>query len=79
MKNWFVNFENGENVLVYSNQSGVTAHAVRLYAEKVTGVKVVEVYHIPQEELQYYCIDGRVWIDTPKLAVQLLTIAGIAA
>ena len=79
MKNWFVNFENGENVLVYSNQSEVTAHAVRLYAEKVTGVKVVDVYHIPQEELQYYCIDGRVWIDTPQLAAQLLTIAGIAA
>ena len=64
VKNLFVNFENGENCLVYTND--LTEEEVKKYAEKTTGEKVIEVYHVPQNELQYYCIDGRCWFDTPE-------------
>lgn len=66
MKNLFVNFDNGDNILVYTSE--LSEEEVWAWAEKVTGVKVTEVYHIPQEDLQYYCIGGRVWADTPEKA-----------
>ena len=64
VKNLFVNFENGENCLVYTYE--LTEDEVKRFAEKVTGNAVIEVYHIPQHDLQYYCIDGRCWFDTPE-------------
>jgi hypothetical protein len=39
---------------------------VKQWCEKATDNKVIEVYHVPQNDLQYYCIDGRVWADTPE-------------
>ena len=64
IKNLFVNFENGENCLVYTYE--LSEDEVKQFAEKVTGEKVIEVYHVPQNDLQYYCIDGRTWADTPE-------------
>ena len=64
VKNLFVNFENGDSCLVYTYE--LTEDEVKQFAEKVTGEKVIEVYHVPQEDLQYYCIGGRVWADTPE-------------
>ena len=69
VKNLFVNFENGENCLVYTYD--LTEDEVKQFAEKVTGEKVIEVYHVPQHDLQYYCIDGRCWFDTPEKAAQV--------
>ncbi len=66
MKNLFVNFDNGDNILVYTSE--LSEEEVWTWAEKVIGVKVIEVYHVPQEDLQYYCIGGRVWADTPEKA-----------
>lgn len=66
MKNLFVNFDNGDSILVYTSE--LSEEEVWTWAEKVTGVKVIEVYHVPQEDLQYYCIGGRVWADTPEKA-----------
>lgn len=66
MKNLFVNFDNGDNILVYTSE--LTEEEVWTWTEKVTGEKVIEVYHVPQEDLQYYCIGGRVWADTPEKA-----------
>lgn len=63
-KNLFVNFENGENILVHTYD--LSESEVKRFAELVTGERVLEVYHIPQEDLQYYCIDDRVYIDTPN-------------
>lgn len=63
IRNLFVSFEDGSNVLVYTSE--LTEDEVQKWAEKSTG-KVIEVYHVPQEELQYYCIDDRVWADTPE-------------
>lgn len=69
VKNLFVNFENGENCLVYTYE--LTEEEVKQFAEKVTGNKVIEVYHVPQNDLQYYCIDGRCWFDTPEKVAQV--------
>ena len=65
VKNIFVNFEDGDNMLVYTyelTEEEVTAWANRACAPN----KVVEAYHVPQDQLQYYCIGGRVWADTPE-------------
>lgn len=64
VKNLFVNFENGDSCLVYTYE--LTEDEVKKFCEIVTGTKVVEVYHVPQDDLQYYCIGGRVWADTPE-------------
>ena len=65
VKNLFVNLENGDNFLVYTYE--LTEKEVEEWVNKVLeNNKVLEVYHIPQEDLQYYCINGRVWADTPE-------------
>ena len=30
------------------------------------GIKIVDIAEIRQDDIQYYCIDGRVWWDTPE-------------
>lgn len=74
--NWFINFENGESALVYCNQPNIGPTTIKRFAEKTTGEKVIEVYHVPQKDLQYYCIDVRVWCDTPEKAEKIRRIAG---
>lgn len=64
VKNLFVNFEDGESCLVYTYD--LSEDEVKKFAEKVTGENVIEVYHVPQNDLQYYCIGSRVWADTPE-------------
>lgn len=72
--NYFINFESGENCLVYKDAklTNIGEASIKRWAEKVTGDKVIDIYHVPQEDLQYYCIDGRVWIDTQEKAQKLL-------
>lgn len=53
----------GELTLVYCLT--LTIDEVTRYA-KDCGLEVDDVYEVKQEELQYYCIDGRVWIDTEQ-------------
>lgn len=74
VKNWFINFEDGSSALVYCNQPNIGSETIKRFAEKTAGA-VVEVYHIPQEDLQYYCIDERVWCDTPEKAEKLRKLA----
>ena len=74
-KNFFVSFEDGSSILVYCNQPNIEEETIKKFAEKVTGDNVVEVYHVPQEDLQYYCIDNRVWVDSPEKAEKLRQIA----
>ena len=69
IKNLFVNFENGDSCLVYTYD--LTEDEVKQFVEKVTGNEVIEVYHVPQDDLQYYCIGGRVWADTPELVAKV--------
>jgi len=64
VKNYFVNIANGENILVYTYE--LSAQEVKQWVEKSTGEDVTDIYHVPQDQLQYYCIDGRVWADTSE-------------
>ena len=76
VKNLFVNFENGENCLVYTYE--LTEDDVTRFAEKVTGNKVIEVYHVPQHDLQYYCIGERIWADTPEKVAKVRSMLAAA-
>lgn len=71
VKNYFVNFEDGSSALFYVDQPNIGGKVIQKFCEKVAG-KVIEVYHVPQEDLQYYCIEDRVWIDTPEKAKRML-------
>lgn len=74
-KNYFVSFADGSSMLVYVSVEGIDENTISRYAARVTGEDVLEVYHVPQDELQYYVIDARVWVDTAEKAVKLLTLA----
>lgn len=74
--NYFVNFADGSSALFYvDNGYQIGPNTIKKYCEKVTGEEVLEVYHVPQEDLQYYCIDQRVWVNKPETAEKLKEIA----
>lgn len=75
VKNYFVNFANGDTALIYVSVAGIDANVLKRFAERVSNTKVLEVYHVPQEDLQYYCIGGRVWIDTAEKAEKVKMLA----
>lgn len=75
VKNYFVNFANGDTALIYVSVEGIDANVLKRFAERVSNTKVLEVYHVPQEDLQYYCIGGRVWIDTAEKAEKVKMLA----
>lgn len=60
----------GESVLVYTLT--LTIEDVCKYAELVLHEKPTDAYEVKQDELQYYCIDGRVYIDTPEKETAVL-------
>ena len=51
---------------VFYTQPQVTEQDITKFVEKVTDYKVEDIYEEKQSNLQYYCIDGRVWIDTDE-------------
>jgi len=51
---------------VFYTQPQVTEQDITKFVEKVTDCKVNDIYEEKQSNLQYYCIDGRVWIDTDE-------------
>lgn len=65
-KNFYVSLESGDSVLVYTYE--LTEEEVKAWVEKHSGEKAIECYHIPQDQLQFYCIGLRLWADTPELA-----------
>ena len=64
-RNVFVSFENGENVLVYCDER-LSNEQIRKLAEKNVG-EVSDIYDIKDDEIQYYCIDGRCWYNTDEM------------
>ncbi len=62
-KIYFISDKNGENTLLYC--LSLTEDEVRRFCKRC-GVEVVDIAEIKQEEIQYYCVDGRVWCDTPE-------------
>lgn len=52
-------------------QPQITEQDITKFVEKVTDYKVNDIYEEKQSNLQYYCIDGRVWIDTDEKAKRM--------
>lgn len=53
-----------ENILVYCLT--LTAREIGKYFQKVISVPLVDIVECRDDELQFYIIDGRVWLDTPE-------------
>lgn len=51
---------------VFYTQPQITEQDIKKFVENVTDYKVNDIYEEKQSNLQYYCIDGRVWIDTDE-------------
>ena len=51
---------------VFYTQQQITEQDIKKFVENVTDYKVNDIYEEKQSNLQYYCIDGRVWIDTDE-------------
>lgn len=68
VRNIFVNFGE-ETALIYCLT--LTIEQIRQWCEKI-GHTPVDIYELKQEELQYYCIDGRVFVDTPEKEVAVI-------
>ena len=70
MRNVFISFEMGENILIYAHDE-LSNDVLKRLGEKNVG-KVLDIVDIKDEEIQYYCIDGRCWYDTKERANRVL-------
>lgn len=52
-----------ENILIYD--TGLTDKEIKIWA-KITGINPHDIFAITQDDLQYYCIDGRIWMSESK-------------
>lgn len=57
--NVFLSFADGASLLIYT--AGLSAETCKKWAEKALKKRVEDAYEIPDNDLQYYCIDERVW------------------
>lgn len=73
MKNIFVSFTDGENVLIHALDN-LTEEEIATFAERAHLCSIEDVYEINDEEIQYYNVDNRCWIDTEEKAKALRTI-----
>ena len=62
-KIFFISDTNGETTIVYCLT--LTEDEIKKMYEHC-GIKIVDIAEIRQDDIQYYCIDGRVWWDTPE-------------
>jgi hypothetical protein len=72
IKNIFVNFENGDSILIHTNK--IDCETTTKWAEKATKNKVLEAYEIRDDEIQYYCFDGRVWVVTEEQKQRIMDL-----
>lgn len=52
-----------ENILIYDTE--LTDKEIKIWA-KITGINPHDIFTITQNDLQYYCIDGRIWMNESK-------------
>lgn len=67
-KIFFISSTDGEITIFYC--ISLTAEEIEKFCN-YCGVEVVDIGEIKQEEIQYYCVDGRVWCDTPEKECRL--------
>lgn len=58
MRNIFLSFDDGSNILIHT--AGLSPANCKKWAEKVLKKQVNDTYEIPDQDLQYYCIDERI-------------------
>lgn len=75
VKNYLVDLSNGETVCVYVSDKSINENVLTRFAENVTNEKVLDCYEVPQDDLQYYYIEGRVWIDTAEKVEKVKMLA----
>lgn len=56
---------NGETTVFYA-LSCVSADEVDKFINSVCKTRPADIFEEKQENLQYYCINGRVWLDTAE-------------
>lgn len=76
MKNVFISFTDGENVLIHALDN-LTEEEIAIFAERAHLCSIEDVYEIKDEEIQYYNIDNRCWIDTEEKADKVRTIVSL--
>ena len=64
MKNVFISFESGNSLLIYTEN--LTTEECEKIINKATDEVIVDCYEIADNDVQFYCIDERIWIDTPE-------------
>ena len=57
---------------VFYTMPQITEEQIKRFVKKVTNLDVTDIYEERQSNLQYYCNDGRVWIDTPEKVKRML-------
>ena len=70
MRNVFISFEMGDNVLIYAHDE-LSNETLKRLGEKNVG-NVLDICDIADDMIQYYHIDGRCWYDTKERANRVL-------
>lgn len=60
----------GELTLVYCADDVTTEELSDFYCKRTEG-EITDIFEEKQSNLQYYCIDGRVWIDTDEKVARM--------
>lgn len=60
----------GELTLIYCADNVTTEELSNFYSKRTEG-EVSDIFEEKQSNLQYYCIDGRVWIDTDEKVARM--------
>lgn len=70
VKNYYVSMEEGDGIVIYTYD--LTEDEVKRFVDIAAAPnRVTDIYSVEQDQLQYYCIDGRVWMDTPEKVAQV--------
>lgn len=62
-KIYFVSTEQGENAIFYCLT--LTAMELKILCKNI-GYDVIDLVRLKQEDLQYYIIDSRIYVNTPE-------------
>lgn len=72
MKNIFVNLVSGDGVMVFTENEKITPEVVEKALRK-KGMDIIEVYEVPDYDVQYYIYDP-FW-PSPKYEERMLELA----
>lgn len=75
MKNIFVNLASGDGVMVFTENEKITPEVVEKALRK-KGMDIIEVYEVPDYDVQYYIYDP-FW-SSPKYEERMLELAASA-